>query len=77
MKDLLEFIISNITGDDKFSIETETNEGIVNLNLFISKDLIGIIIGKEGKTIKNIRRIISILGVKEGKSVNINVSEKI
>lgn len=75
MKDLLEFLIKNITGSDDFSVEEENaEEGRVNFSVVANPDIIGLIIGKEGKTIKNIRKILSIRATKEKVGVNINVS---
>ncbi len=76
MKDLIRFIITKITGSEEFDVEeTEDEKG----SLFVvhaKPDIIGLIIGKEGKTIKNIRRIASIRAVLENKSINISVLEK-
>ena len=75
MKKLLEFIIQNITGSNDFSIEEETNEDHVTLNVSANPSIIGLIIGKEGKTIKNIRKIVSIKATLLKKVINISVTE--
>ncbi len=75
MTDLIKFIITKITGQTDFRVEeTEDEKGSLFL-IHAKKDIIGLIIGKEGKTIKNIRRIVSVRGVLENKSVNISVVE--
>ena len=76
MKNLLEFLIKNITGSDDFSVEEEVQEGFIVLNVTANKDLMGLIIGKEGKTVKNLRKILSVMGVLQKSSVKINVAEK-
>jgi predicted RNA-binding protein YlqC (UPF0109 family) len=77
MVDLIKFIVQKITGSEEFSVEETTNEEQGNVFVIKAKpEIIGLIIGKGGKTIKNIRRIASIRGVLENKSVNINVLEK-
>ncbi|MEK7188768.1 MAG: KH domain-containing protein [Patescibacteria group bacterium] len=79
MKKLLSYIIEEITGTKDFSINEEETpsdkNSIVNLTLAIDPKYIGIIVGKEGKTIKNIKRILAVKGVLENKLVNISVKE--
>ncbi len=75
MKDLLTFLIKNIAGDD-FSIKEEELEGgRVNFEVSANPEIIGLIIGKMGKTVKTLRKILSIRAVVENKSVNISVKE--
>lgn len=79
MKNLLEFLINKITvatPAEDFSVSEETNEGKTVLTVSAKPDIIGLIIGKEGKTIKNIRKIVSIRAVLENKSVNISVIQQ-
>jgi len=74
MKDLLGYIISSITGSSDFTIEeTHPEETRVNFEVVADPAIIGLIIGKEGKTIKNIRKILSIRATREKLGVNINV----
>ena len=77
MKDLLAFLISEITGaksTEDFTVSEDTVEGKTILNVVSKPNIIGLIIGKEGKTIKNIRKIVSVRAVLENKSINISVN---
>jgi len=76
MKDLLEFLLEELTGTKDFSIEEIEEEGRVVLNVKANPDNIGLIIGKGGKTIKAIQNILRIRGSLEKKSVYLSVSEK-
>lgn len=78
MKELLTYIISSISGTDEFEITEEMDEDaqMYSYNVAIDPNYIGLIIGKDGKTIKNIRRIASIRAVLEDKSIQINITEK-
>jgi len=76
MKQLTEFLISNITGSDDFTVEEKDIDGRITMNVTASPDIVGLIIGKEGKTIKNIRKILSIRATQENKAVIIDVTEK-
>ena len=74
-KKLLEFIVQNITGSNDFSIEEETDGEHVALTVSANPSIIGLIIGKEGRTIKNIRKIISVKATLLKKVVNVSVNE--
>ncbi len=74
MKDLLIYIIQTITGADNFRVEESyLEQNVVNYEITADPSIIGLIIGKEGRTIKNIRRLLSIRATKEKVAVNINV----
>lgn len=75
MKELLEYLIKNIAGDDFSVKEEELEGGRVNFEVTANPNIIGLIIGKMGKTIKTLRKILSIRAVLENKSVNISVKE--
>lgn len=75
MKDLIKFLIQNITGNSDFDIEEKEDEKGSLFVVNAKPEIIGLIIGKGGKTIKNIRRIASIKAVLENKAINISVLE--
>ncbi len=75
MENLIRFLIQKITGKDDFSVEETQDEKGTLFVVHAKPEIIGLIIGKEGKTIKNIRRIASIMAVLENKSINISVVE--
>ena len=75
MKELLLFILKNLTGSEDFEIEEEVEEGKVNLMVKAPAELSGLIIGKQGKTIKNIRRLVSVRAALEDRVVNISLLE--
>lgn len=75
MKELLAFILENLTGSNDFEIEVQENEeGKVDLIVKAPEELAGLIIGKQGKTIKNIRRLVSVKAALENKVVNITLA---
>jgi predicted RNA-binding protein YlqC (UPF0109 family) len=73
MKELLSFLIKEITGSDKYSIEEKLEDRQLTLVVKADPEIVGLIIGKEGKTIKNLRRILSVKAALEDKSVNISI----
>ena len=72
MKELLEFIVKNIIGED-FDLVEESEEGRVDFLLKIPGDKAGLIIGRGGNTIKSIQDILRIKATLEKKYVNIKV----
>lgn len=75
MKDLLEFIIEGITGASDFDIEEEGGENHVSFIIKAKKDNIGLIIGKNGKTIRAIRTLLRVRATLDKKAVSLSVSE--
>lgn len=75
MKDLLEYIIKSLaTKPDLVSITEETQPGMINFKTTISQEDFGIIIGKEGQTIKAIRRLLVVRALAENSNVQVNIS---
>ncbi len=74
MKDLLTFVIAEITGITDFTVTEEVVEDRVNLTVVAPQETVGLIIGKEGKTIKNIRKILAIKATQENTVVSVNVN---
>lgn len=72
MKELLEFIVKNIIGED-FQLSEEIEESRVNYLLKVPAEKAGIVIGKGGNTIKAIQDILRIKATLEKKYVNIKV----
>lgn len=74
MKDLLSYIIKNITGTESFEVSEQDQDGRISLTVVADPTIVGLIIGKEGKTIKNIRRILAVRATLDRKTVNISVN---
>ena len=73
MKDLLTFIVKGITGKDNFEITEETEGERSHFLIKVHEDSVGIIIGKEGKTIKAIRSLLKVRAILEKKGVSVSV----
>jgi len=76
MKDLLKYIVKEITGNSDFEIEENHEDNQMRFDLKLSPDVIGLVIGKNGNTIKSIRNLLKVRAVLEKKSVFLSVSEK-
>ena len=77
MKDLLTFLVKNIVKHpDKVSItESAGQEGEINLELRVSPEDMGLVIGKGGKVIKSIRNLLRTKAILENKRVNLLLDE--
>ncbi len=61
LKDTLQYILTAITSpSDKVTVEQSMENEIEILEIIAPKEIIGKIIGKEGKIIKSIRTILSL-----------------
>lgn len=76
MKDILHYIISSIVEfPEKVSIDqVEENEG-VSFTISIAQEDMGKVIGKNGRMIRAIRNVMKIPAIKQGKRININLTE--
>lgn len=74
MKDLLTFLIREIIGEVDFDVAEEVEGDRINLIVRAPSTSVGLIIGKEGKTIKNIRKILAIRATAENTVVSVNVN---
>jgi predicted RNA-binding protein YlqC (UPF0109 family) len=77
MKELLNYILTNILKDPIFTIEESEEEGRVTYTIETPPDNMGLIIGKGGKTIKAIQDVLRIRATLDNKVVFVNVVEKI
>ena len=74
MKKLLEFLVHEITGTADFTVSEEQIDDKINLTVVVPQETVGLVIGKEGKTIKNIRKILAIKATQENTVVSVNVN---
>lgn len=75
MKDLLDYILKAILGDIKFDISESEDEGRIIFNIKTKPENVGLIIGKNGRTIKALRNILKVRATLEKKAVALNITE--
>jgi len=75
MKDLLNFLVKNITGVEDFEISEINEDSFTTFIIKTKPGTAGLIIGKGGRTIKTIRNLLKIRATLEKKGVNISVEE--
>ncbi len=74
MQELLEFLVEQITGK-KVPIEKTESGGLEVYIIKPPKDLMGILIGKGGRTIRAIRALARTRAIVDNKSISIQLSE--
>lgn len=77
MGDLIKFLLEPlVTTIDTIKIEKSQEGERVNYTIYIPKEDIAKVIGKNGKMIKSIKNLLKIRGIKENIFINVNVEEK-
>lgn len=76
MKDLLSFIVTSlVTKPEAVLIDEQKEEGNLNLNLTVDLSDMGLIIGKNGQTIRAIRKLLTVRAIAENIRVNLQLVE--
>lgn len=77
MKDLLNFIVTSLVSKPEAVIIDEQNEnGNVNLSLKVDPADMGLVIGKNGQTIRAIRRLLTVRAIAENVRVSLQLVEQ-
>jgi predicted RNA-binding protein YlqC (UPF0109 family) len=73
MKELLEFLLKGLLGDEKFEIAEQSEAGRFAYTIKTAPENIGLIIGKGGHMIKSIRNVLKVRATLEKVVVSVNV----
>lgn len=74
MKDLVEYIVKSIASHpDEVKVTEKDEEGRVLLQLEVSPDDKGKVIGRQGRVAESIRTLIRVAAVKEGVRANLEI----
>jgi len=76
MKDLVEYIIKNVLGSEKFEVNEKSNDSELTYTVKVPSLDMGLLIGKGGKTIKAIRKILKVRATLENVKVNLDLEDK-
>jgi len=77
MKELLTYLLSGILGKDDFEIEEETSEnGFIRLKILTDASNMGLIIGKNGRTINSIRNLLKTKATLKKIGFSLEVAER-
>lgn len=76
MKKLLTYLLEEILNSKDFEIVEEKDDNFTRLKVILPQELMGMAIGKEGRTIKSIRNILKIKAAIEKTGVYVFIEEK-
>jgi len=63
MKKLLQFILENGLGIKDYQIKEEVADAVHSYQLIVPTEIVGLIIGKKGRTVKMIRNILKVRAI--------------
>lgn len=76
MSDLVEYIVKNmVSNPDAVSVTEENQDGEVRLLLSVDPADMGMVIGKNGQTIKAIRKVLTVKAMADNVRVNLQLVE--
>jgi len=75
MKDLLDYMLKAILGNEKFEITETEDAGRIIYTIKTKQENVGLIIGKGGRMIKSLRNLLKVRATLEKKAVALNVGE--
>lgn len=77
LKELLDYLVKEIVSNPKeVKIEESTeDDGTIHLSLMVSTEDMGLVIGKQGRTISAIRSLVKTAAAKSGKHVFLELLE--
>lgn len=74
MKDIVEYIVKQfVTNPDSVEVSEETQDGMIRLILKVDPSDMGLTIGKNGQTIKAIRRLLTVKAISDNVRVNLEL----
>ncbi|TSC89473.1 MAG: UPF0109 protein [Microgenomates group bacterium Gr01-1014_5] len=76
MKKLLEYISRSLTENEEIQVQVQEQDGAKAYTIVAPKEVMGILIGKEGKTIRAIRALARARAIVDQEKVFINLLEK-
>ena len=77
MKDFIEFIAKRLVDKpDDVRVEESEEAGRIKFQLFVNEAETGKVIGKEGKTAKALRTLLTAIAAKEGKRCSLEIPDR-
>lgn len=77
MKKLLAYITENLTGSKDVEIEETEDQGVKIYTIKAPKEVMGMLIGKEGRTARAIRSLAKAKAIIDQVNVNIRIEEAV
>lgn len=75
MKDLLEFLLKGLLGEEKYEVGEMTEEGRTHYTVKTAPENMGLVIGKGGHMIKSLRNVLKVRATLEKVAVSLDIAE--
>jgi len=75
VKNLLDYLLKGVLGEEKFTIEETDDAGRIIYTIKTDPKNVGLVIGKGGRMIKSLRQILKVRATLEKKAVALNIGE--
>jgi len=76
MRDFIEFLVKEITSKpQEVSVKEKHEDGVFTYSVKVSDEDMGVVIGKEGKTIKSLRNLAKAKAIKDNVRIQIVLEE--
>lgn len=78
MKELVEYIVKKLVSKPEEVVvnESSSGDGMVDLELVVAPEDMGLVIGKKGQTIIAIRRLLTVRAMNENVRVNLRLKDE-
>lgn len=73
MKELLEYLLKGLLGEEKFEIVETNDSGRITYTIKTAPENVGLVIGKGGHMIKSLRNVLKVRATLEKVAVFLNV----
>lgn len=74
MNEFVEYIVKNLVDQpEEVKVNCLENNGTLVMEISVAKEDVGKLVGREGRTIKALRLVTSLVGIKVGRRVNLVV----
>lgn len=73
MKELLEFLLKGVLGEESFEVIETEEEGRILYTIKTDPKNVGLVIGKGGKMINALRNVLKVSATLQKKAVNVQV----
>ncbi|MBI4029228.1 MAG: KH domain-containing protein [Candidatus Blackburnbacteria bacterium] len=77
MIDLLTYITTHITGNNDIEVREDLVDGMHEYTISAPKDVMGLLIGKEGRTIRAIRSLARSRAIIERINISVKLEERV
>lgn len=75
MRDLLDYLLKGVLGEEKFDVEETEDAGRIIYTIKTDPKNIGLVIGKGGHMIRALRNVLKVRATLEKRAVSLNVGE--